>query len=67
MKNSALESSAIHGREFNTADFLKEYCPKEYQKLDHLLMYVVMFCLLHHYDHYMLFFKVFLRFDLEWI
>ncbi|XP_034846691.1 WD repeat-containing protein 5B [Mirounga leonina] len=34
MKNSALESSAIHGREFNTADFLKEYRPKEYQKLE---------------------------------
>lgn len=40
MKSPALESGAIHGCEFNTADFLKEYCPKECQK-DHLLMYAV--------------------------
>lgn len=45
MKKSALESSAIHGHEFNTADFLKEYHPEEYLKLDHLLMYVVEYVL----------------------
>lgn len=67
MKNSVLESSGIHGRELNTADFLKESRPKEYRKIDHLFMLLSMFCLLHHYDHSMLFFKVFLRFDLEWI
>ena len=32
MKNVTIESSAIHGCEFNTADFLKDYQPKECPK-----------------------------------
>lgn len=32
-RNSAVESRAIHGCEFNEADFLKEYPPKECPKL----------------------------------
>lgn len=33
IKNTALESSAIQGCKFNTVDFLKEYHPKEWHKL----------------------------------
>lgn len=63
MKNPALESSAIHGCKYNTANFLREYPPKECQK-DHFLIYAVMFCLPRHFDHSMSFFKVFLHFGM---
>lgn len=63
MKNPALESSALRGYKYNTANFLREYPPKECKK-DHVLMYAVTFCLPRHFDTLRSFFKVFLHFGM---